>query len=63
VTVVNTHARPTVDRGHREVHRGRGLLVRPGTSTPISGRFTSRLLYDRLPDGIVTTGDAIRSNW
>lgn len=64
VTVVNTHssADSWIGAIARYTSGSRPLLVRTRhLSTPISGRFTSRLLYDRLPDGIVTTGDAIRS--
>lgn len=40
----------------------RPLLVRTRhLSTPISNRITSRLLYDRLPDGIITTGEVIKA--
>lgn len=40
----------------------RPLLVRTRhLSTPISTRWTSRLLYNRLFDGVITTGEGIRA--
>ena len=41
----------------------RSLLVRSRhIATPISDKWTSRLLYNRLPDGIITTSEAIKTD-
>ncbi|RJQ53526.1 MAG: glycosyltransferase family 1 protein [Nitrospiraceae bacterium] len=41
---------------------GAGIIRTRHLSTPISKSFTSRLIYEKLPDSVMTTGEQIRQN-
>lgn len=65
IDIINTHssADSWIASGAAYLSGRRPLLVRSRhISTPVSDRMTSRLLYDRLPDGIITTSEAIKTD-
>jgi len=65
IDIINTHssADSWIASGAAYLSGRRPLLVRSRhLSTPISDRMTSRLLYNRLPDGIITTSEAIKAD-
>ncbi len=66
IDVVNTHSSSDswiASVAARLLLKHRPLVVRTRhLSTPISLRWLSRILYDVLPDGIMTTGEAIKQN-
>lgn len=64
IDIVNTHssADSWVASAAAYLSRRRPLLVRSRhISTPISTKIINHLLYGRLPDGIITTSEAIKA--
>lgn len=64
VTIVNTHssADSWIGAAATRLSRPRPLLVRTRhLSTPIAPGLGSRVLYRMLPDGVITTGQGIRT--
>jgi glycosyltransferase involved in cell wall biosynthesis len=65
IDIINTHssADSWIASGAAYLSGRRPLLIRSRhISTPISDRMSSRLVYDRLPDGIITTSEAIKAD-
>lgn len=65
IDIINTHssADSWIASGAAYLSGRRPLRVRSRhISTPISNRMTSRLLYNRLADGIITTSEAIKAD-
>jgi glycosyltransferase involved in cell wall biosynthesis len=63
IDIINTHssADSWIASAAAYLPGQRPLLIRSRhIATPISNKWTSRLLYNRLPDGIITTSEAIK---